>query len=297
MNRELLELLLCDCGGAYREEEESLACPSCGRRVPLRDGIPLFTPPPGEIHPSAKVARGPNLGTPWRRANWRFLAAEVARVPADALILDVGAGRGDFAAALGGHRTLALDVYPYPEVDLVADLTRVNPFRPASVDVIVLLNVLEHVYDARGLLATLATILKPGGRLLLAVPFLVKIHQAPLDFVRYTHYALERMAADAGFAVERLEGYYNPVFLLDEGLGNLRWAVMRELPRPRRVGLKLVLAGFAAGRWALTRLLGEAAARAIPLDETYSQSPTGYQAVLRKLSPIAGKEGSPAAHP
>jgi SAM-dependent methyltransferase len=248
----------------------------------MEGGIPLFTPPPENIRPSGKVGRGPDLGTPWRQANWRFLADEMARTPPDALILDVGAGRGDFADVLTEHRTLALEVYPYPEVDLVCDLTRRNPFRPASVDVIVLLNVLEHVYDARALLATLSEILKPGGRLLAAVPFMVKMHQTPLDFARYTHYALARFAADHGFEVERLEGYYDPAFLLDEGLGNLRWAVLRELPRLRRLGVRLTLGIFSLGRWLLPRMLGAAAHRVLPPDETFSQAPTGYQIVYRK---------------
>ncbi len=282
MNKNLSEVIVCECGGEYRSNMETLTCESCGRHVPLENGIPLFTLPPENIQPSRKVTRGPNLGTPWRQANWRFLADEIARIPADALILDVGAGRGDFSDVLAAYRTLALDVYPYPEVDLVCDLTRTNPFRPLSVDVIVLLNVLEHVYDAHTLLATLSEILKPGGKLLVTVPFMVKMHQVPLDFARYTHYALTRFAADHGFVVERLDGYYDPAFLLDEGLGNLRWAVLRELSRERRLVVYFALGIFALGRWILPHALGSAAQRTISPANTFSQSPTGYHIVYRK---------------
>jgi 2-polyprenyl-3-methyl-5-hydroxy-6-metoxy-1,4-benzoquinol methylase len=186
------------------------------------NGIPLFTPVAGEIRPSEKLARGPDTGTPWRKANWRFLESQLAQLPAEAWVLDVGAGRGDFAALLDRFQTIALDIYPYPEIDLVCDLTVCNPFRPASFDAIVLMNVLEPVYDTHALLGRLSELLKPGGILITAIPFLVKLHQTPLDFVRYTHFALERFAPQHGLVCELLEGYYDPLFLLSEGTGNIK---------------------------------------------------------------------------
>ena len=77
---------------------------------------------------------------------------------------------------LGGESSLALDIYPYPEVDVVCDLTQVNPFRENSFDAIVLMNVLEHVFATGVFLSELAKLLKPGGRLLVAIPFLLKVH-------------------------------------------------------------------------------------------------------------------------
>ena len=155
---------------------------------------------------------------------------------------------------LNGRRSLALEIYPYPEVDVVCDLTQVNPFRPGSFDAALLMNVLEHVYDTHNLLASLCQLLKPGGVLLVAVPFMVKMHQVPVDFVRYTHFALERLGAEHGLSVERLEGYYDPVFFLGEGLGNLKNAVLPALPASRRYPARLLLGGIQA----LASLLGAA---------------------------------------
>ena len=40
---ELLEILACPaCKAAVRAEGERLACTSCGRRYPVRDGIPVM---------------------------------------------------------------------------------------------------------------------------------------------------------------------------------------------------------------------------------------------------------------
>ena len=69
------------------------------------------------------------------------------------------------------------------------------------------MNVLEHVFDGAGLLAALSRLLEPGGELLVAVPFLLKVHQAPVDYARYTHFALRRLGEGAGLETELLEGF------------------------------------------------------------------------------------------
>lgn len=39
----LLELLACPaCHGRLRQEQDRLVCTSCGRRYPIRDGIPVL---------------------------------------------------------------------------------------------------------------------------------------------------------------------------------------------------------------------------------------------------------------
>ncbi len=39
----LLELLACPaCHGGLRQEQDRLACARCGRRYPIRDGIPVL---------------------------------------------------------------------------------------------------------------------------------------------------------------------------------------------------------------------------------------------------------------
>ncbi len=279
---DLLETLQCTaCGGRLTYDNQQFTCTACGRVIASQEGIPLFTPPPAGLMPSARLERGPEIGTPWRKANWRFLGEVLSSLSPEALILDVGAGRGDFAALLDGRRSLALEIYPYPEVDVVCDLTQVNPFRPGSFDAALLMNVLEHIYDTHSLLASLCQLLKPGGALLVAVPFMVKMHQVPADFVRYTHFALERLGAEHSLAVERLEGYYDPLFFLGEGLGNLQNAVLPTLPASRRYPARLLLGGIQALANLLGRLTGpgqtQSPARARSL------APTGYHIIYRKI--------------
>ncbi len=281
MKTGLLDLLICPaCGGKLVQEDKYLHCSQCGQAIASPTGIPLFTPISGDIRPSDKLMRGPDTGTPWRQANWRFLENQLAPLPKEAQILDVGAGRGDFAALTGRFQTIALDIYPYPEIDIVCDLTICNPFHPASFDAVVLMNVLEHVYDTHALLARLAELLKPNGILIVSIPFLVKLHQTPVDFVRYTHYALERFASEHDLTCEIIEGYYDPLFLLSEGTGNIKHAYLPALPRTRRMGARLLLSSMQMCARALQSLVGPG--QALPPREVRSQAPTGYQILYRK---------------
>jgi len=277
----LLQVLQCDfCGGDFAQEVQGLTCLNCGRHIPASGGKPLFTPPLPGLQPSAKLERGPEMGTPWRRANWHFLAQQVAMLAPEAIILDVGAGRGDFAELFRQRHYLALDVYPYPEVDVVCDLTRLNPFRPSSFDAILLMNVVEHIYDTQALFASLARTLKPDGVLVVAIPFMVKMHQVPIDYVRYTHFALKRLGEGHGLNVEHLEGFYDPLSLLGEGIGNLRWSVVPTLKGMRHYLARALTLGLRAHAAALRGVLGAGQTR--PPDSVRSLAPTGYHVIYRK---------------
>ncbi len=282
MKETLLEVIQCEqCGGELNQRDEGLVCSQCEHVIPLPEYIPLFSSVNQNIQPSLKEARGPNMGTPWRQANWQFLKTQLLHLPSDALILDVGAGRGDFFSAYAGRDFIALDVYPYPEVDIVCDLTTDNPFRPASFDAIILFNVMEHVYDTHALLQSLAAMLKPNGVLLVTIPFMDKMHQVPVDFVRYTHYSLKRLGDDHGLKVEHLEGYYDPVFLLGEGIGNLKWRILPAIRGFRHYVGRTLLWGIQILAEMMKHVTGPGWVQ-IPADAK-SLAPTGYHVVYRKV--------------
>ena len=196
-------------------------CSGCGYSVPLVDGKPVFSGHPEDQNPQEVIERGAEKGTEWRRTNWRFIEKTAASLPAGADVLDVGAGRGDFKQIFTRQAYLGLDIYPYPETDLAVDLIELSPFKEASFDLVVLANVIEHVYEYRQLISRCNRLLKPGGRLLITVPFLLKLHQEPVDYHRYTRYALSLLAAENRLEVEVLDAYTNPLALLDEGIGDV----------------------------------------------------------------------------
>lgn len=278
----LTERLVCPaCRQTLVFTDEQWACSACPQRGKIMNQIPLFSPVADDIVPFEKQVRAPGLGTPWRQANWQFLLTHMDRLLPGSVILDVGAGHGDFIPAMARHEWVALDIYPYAEADIVCDLTRVNPFRLASFDGVVLMNVVEHVCDSRTFLTNLAALLKPGGTFLLAIPFLIKIHQAPYDFVRYTEYAISQLGQDAGLELTSLEAYDDPVFLIGESRRNMeRWG-LRAISKPRRIISRGLLLALKTCEFGLDRLVKGFIRSA---DSKVVPAPVGYHAVFRKPS-------------
>jgi SAM-dependent methyltransferase len=141
------------------------------------------------------------------------------------------------------------------------------------------MNVLEHVFDTRTFLNELVKLIKPGGKLIVAVPFLLKEHQAPFDFVRFTQFSLRRWGEECGLEVESLEGYYDPIFLMEQGSRNLQHTVFPGLPKLRNYLARwlLSIADVFASR--VGALVGKGYTR-VPESEQ-SPAPIGYHVVYR----------------
>lgn len=132
------------------------------------------------------------------------------------VVLDIGSADGHAREWVANCDYISLD-YPATAVamygtrpDVFADGAAL-PFGAASIDSVLLLEVLEHVGDARAVLAEIARVLKPGGLLLLSVPFLYPLHDAPHDHRRYTAPGLEaairRCGLEPSFAQPRNSGF------------------------------------------------------------------------------------------
>jgi SAM-dependent methyltransferase len=153
----------------------------------------------------------PLKGTPlhpqWLAHHFQQRSRRHLRAIRQAVVLDIGAGDSRHAelANVGNH-VYRLD-YPTtnqryaqrPEV--YADACRL-PLADASADVVLLLEVLEHVACTDQALAEIRRVLKPDGQLYLSVPFTYPIHDAPYDFWRFTVHGLRALFQRHGFTVE-----------------------------------------------------------------------------------------------
>lgn len=169
-----------------------------------------------------------------RRAILRFLEAQLPTLRGT--VLDVGCGHQPYkpllTAAPGVDRYIGLDLPPtrYQRPDVVWDGTAM-PIRTGTVDVALATELLEHVPDPRPLLEEVRRVLRPGGRLLLTVPFLWPLHDVPDDELRYTPFRLERVLRDSGFGEVDLRAMGG----WDASLGQLLalWARRRPMGRLR----------------------------------------------------------------
>ncbi len=84
------------------------------------------------------------------------------------------------------------------------------PFESGSAHCALLLDVLEHLPEPDRCICEVHRVLRPEGRLIIQVPFLYPIHDAPLDFQRWTPHGLTRLAERHGFQLENLEALGSP---------------------------------------------------------------------------------------
>ncbi len=84
-------------------------------------------------------------------------------------------------------------VLDYPAFDL-CDPGVVEPVA----DVVICEQVLEHVTDPLRAAATLREVCRPGGHLIVSTPFLLRVHNQPGDYWRFTVPALRRLLENAG---------------------------------------------------------------------------------------------------
>jgi len=75
------------------------------------------------------------------------------------------------------------------------------PFVDGVLDTVLLLDVLEHIPNSDICIREIFRVLKEKGTLVLQVPFLYPIHDAPLDFHRWTIYGLLQCVGREGFVV------------------------------------------------------------------------------------------------
>jgi ubiquinone/menaquinone biosynthesis C-methylase UbiE len=128
-----------------------------------------------------------------RKNLYPFLREQLNLVPPNARILNVGSG-GEVASTVaeackGKNATiLSIDVSASRKPDIVGDICEIeyqNEF-----DAVVMSEVLEHVQRPHVALERIHASLKPGGRLILTVPFIFPLHDRPHDYYRYTKYGL-----------------------------------------------------------------------------------------------------------
>ena len=126
-------------------------------------------------------------------------------------ILDVGSGKHfieKIHPEINENIFFRLDIANRGYVDIIADLQKDSYFRECF-DVVICLNVLEHVYKFKDFVNNMNSLLKKDGILLLSIPYNSGLHYLPNDYFRMSHYALKRLLEEKYFKVEYIEPFYS----------------------------------------------------------------------------------------
>ena len=126
------------------------------------------------------------------------------RAETSGTLLDVGAGTMPFRSYVSDvveeYRTLDIE-RKVPGIDLVADIRDMGPVASDSCDVVLCSQVLEHIAEPAKAIREVGRVLRPGGKLVLTVPFLSRLHEEPFDYFRFTRYGVGFLLEDAGLQV------------------------------------------------------------------------------------------------
>lgn len=158
-------------------------------------------------------------------AEW--VAAAAREVPPGARVLDVGAGDAPYRELFAHAEYVTTDwEQSLHEGALRADVIAsadALPLEDAGFDMVLLLQVLEHVPDPAAVLAELHRVLKPGGVLVLTAPLAWEQHELPHDYFRYTGPGLESLLGAAGFTEVVVEARNDSFTTLAQLLINVSW--------------------------------------------------------------------------
>lgn len=113
------------------------------------------------------------------------------RYPSTGLTLNLGSGPRTFK----GNNIINVDMHPYPEVTIVADVNNI-PKPDASISRIILDNVLEHVSNPTITAKEIHRLLEVGGTAYISTPFLYPFHSSPSDYQRWTDVGLRELFKD-----------------------------------------------------------------------------------------------------
>ena len=131
------------------------------------------------------------IGCPYPAPRWNRAVKRIIQLfGTEAKVLDLGAGAGRLSTNI-----INLDIVETADTDVIGD-GHYLPFQDQVFDVVVNCAVLEHVKEPKSVVAEIERVLKPGGYVCAAVPFLQGFHASPCDYQRYTIAGFDHLFVD-----------------------------------------------------------------------------------------------------
>lgn len=196
------------------------------------------------------------------------------------VLYDLGCGESPFRDFFLKHAQHYVGVdwagsYHDTKADIAADLNQPLPIGTEVADTVVSLSVMEHLCEPQMMLNEAYRILKPGGAIVIQVPWQWWIHEAPYDFFRYTPYGLKYLFKKAGFVdvdVEPQSGFFT-MWILKMNYFSSRFV---HGPKPLRWMIKAFLLPF----WYLGQKMAPLLDK---LDRNWAAETSGYYVTAKKL--------------
>jgi SAM-dependent methyltransferase len=167
------------------------------------------------------------LLSPLRREEHKALS----RIVLEGSVLDLGGSKKSKYQKLfkGNHQITTVNFDKGTKPEIFHNLEETLPTENDSYDNVLLINVLEHIYNYKQLVEESFRVLKTGGQVVVAVPFMFPTHPSPSDFQRFTKEALEKIFKDSHFSEIEIKSLGTGVFMTNLGM------LDRLMPFPIRI--------------------------------------------------------------
>lgn len=135
-------------------------------------------------------------------------------------LLDFGCGSKPYRGLFDVQEYIGLDIekggrdHKDEQIDVFYD-GKTIPFDDNYFDSVLSSEVFEHIFNLPEIINELYRVLKPGGYLLVTLPFAWDEHGAPYDFARYTSFGIDHLLRQGGFEViemQKTTNYVETVF-------------------------------------------------------------------------------------
>lgn len=162
-------------------------------------------------------------------------------------VLDAGCGSRDIRPFLRRHGVTEVTRYDVASKDaeVILGPLEAMPFDDDAFDSALCNAVLEHVADPEGAMRELARVVRPGGHIVMVVPFLQPFHPCPGDYQRYTADGLAELGRRAGLDVVEIL----PVHSIAQTLGWILWEYALEKGGLLRIAAAWCTAFVATRLW------------------------------------------------
>jgi SAM-dependent methyltransferase len=195
-------------------------------------------------------------------------------------MLDLGCGSKPYRALFNVDEYIGLDVavsghdHFDSRIDVYYDGKNI-PFPDGCFDSVLCSEVFEHVFELSELLKEINRVTRPGGSLLITLPFIWPEHEVPFDYARYTSYGIADLLERSGFAVEAHMKVSNTVETIFQMLAAYVWHTV--FPNP--LVIKFLLTPILVTP---LHILGAGLGFLFPKDDTIYQSNV---VLCRKVGP------------
>ena len=206
---KFVKILICDCGGDFILKNNSINCIKCGAIKKRNNNTIIFeevykptNSKPQIYNFSDKVI---NSSKSWRVQNYKLTKDWAEELTSIEYVIDLGCGPLTNSNLLKDFNTIFIDGGKFDNIDVVCDFAKKLPIKSESVEAILCSNVFEHLSEPEICMKEISRVLKKNGKALILIPFIIKLHQEPFDFYRYTKHALKYISKKSNLDVQEIK--------------------------------------------------------------------------------------------